>query len=207
MTAERGETTVEIRAGFFLVIAFMLLISGSRMVLISLFSSLLHECGHLLALLFCSGKAERIVFSASGMRIDRGLSCEMSFRSEIIISLSGPAVNLLISFVSLMVYYFKGAAAAFDIFAVNAIIALFNLLPVESLDGAGALRFILLRRIPENRTEKIVSDVSLVTGTLLVFFFTLTVFLKKANPSLAVVIIYLLILLINRILQLKKRIL
>ena len=201
---EIKNTVIEIRASFFLVITFMLLICDNAVVLISLFSSLIHECGHLIAMIACKESPQRLLFSASGLRIDRKCRSGLSFAREIIIALSGVWGHLIISLCAYLIYIFSHTECSLAVCAVNLVIALFNLLPIESLDGARGLWFILCRRIPEESAQEIITDVSIVTTVLLIIFFGVTVYLGMANPSLVVVIIYLVILLINRIFQLKK---
>ena len=201
---EIKNTIIEIRASFFLVITFMLLICDNVIVLISLFSSLIHECGHLISMIALKENPQRLLFSASGLRIDRKCRPCLSFSKEIIIALSGVGVNLIISLCAYLIYIFSHKELFLAVCAVNLVIASFNLLPVESLDGARGLWFILCRRIPEESAQEIITDVSIVTTVLLIIFFCVTVYLRMANPSLVVVIIYLVILLINRIFQLKK---
>ena len=201
---EIKNTIIEIRASFFLVITFMLLICDNVIVLISLFSSLIHECGHLISMIALKENPQRLLFSASGLRIDRKCRPCLSFSGEIIIAMSGVGVNLIISLCAYLIYIFSHKELFLAVCAVNLVIASFNLLPVESLDGARGLWFILCRRTPEESAQEIITDVSIVTTVLLIIFFCVTVYLRMANPSLVVVIIYLVILLINRIFQLKK---
>lgn len=195
---------VEIRTGFFIIITFMLLISENETVIISLLSSVFHECGHLLAIVFSKEKPKRIVFSASGMRIDRYPNSFLSFSKEIVIALSGVFVNFLISFMSYIAFCFSGSDFFFKVFGVNLVIGIFNILPLEELDGAVCLNFFLLRRIGEEKAKVTVDTVSVIFGIVLISFFSVTVYFKKVNLSFAVVIIYLLILMLNRILELKK---
>ncbi len=201
---EIKNTAVEIRAGFFLIVTFMLLTCDSKTVTVSLFSSLIHESGHLAAMMFFAERAEKIVFSASGMRIDRKNGSFLSFSEEIIISASGVMMNFVICAAAYTVFFLTGFSLAGFIGAVNAVIGAFNLLPFEELDGGNILRFTLCRRLGQEQAEKVMNIVSVSAGIMLLIFFSLTVYLKKANLSLAFVILYLIILLINRILELKK---
>lgn len=195
---------VEIRAGFFIVITFMLLVCDNETVMTSLCSSVLHECGHLAAIVILSENPEKIVFSASGMRIDRKRNASLSFSKEIIIAASGVLVNFLISFFSYTAYLIGKSNFLFSVFAVNMIIGAFNILPLESLDGAVCLKYYLCRRTNEEKAETVMNIISVTVSVALIVFFAFTVYFRKVNLSFAVVIIYLMILMINRILELKK---
>lgn len=202
--SEEKGTIVEIRAGFFIIIAFMLIIGDNSTVLISLFSSFLHESGHIVALILCGGKIDKLVLSSSGMRIDRDCSRLLCFSSEMLIAFSGVAVNMFSALCALIVLRLSGHDLWFNVFGINMVIGIFNLLPLQSLDGARGLEFILLRRIPQERVERVLLIVSVTTAVLIMVFFLLTIIFRAINPSFVIVVIYLLILLINRILQLKK---
>lgn len=195
---------VEIRTGFFIVITFMLLACDNETVIISLCSSVLHECGHLAAIVILSEKPEKIVFSASGMRIDRRRNAFISFSKEIIVAASGVFVNFIISLFSYAVYSFSKIGFFSSAFAVNLIIGAFNILPLESLDGAVCLKHYLCLRTGEEKAETVTNLVSVIVSVILIIFFAFTVYFRKVNLSFAVVIIYLMILMINRILELKK---
>ena len=206
LKVEIKNTIIEIGAGFFLVIAFMLFLCDAETVLLSLFSSFFHEAGHIAVILLCGEKLERLVFSSSGLRIDRRRSPSLSFSKEIIISLAGIIMNFIAALLSGLLYHITGDSVLFSLCLINVVIAAFNIMPIDSLDGGRALSFILSRRIPEERADRIVFYVSTATAFLLVAFFLLTVFLKKLNPSFLCVVIYLVILLINRFFELKKRV-
>lgn len=195
---------VEIGAGFFIVITFMLLVCDNETVLISVFSSLLHECGHIISMLVCGERVRLLRISASGLCIERKINSALSFSREIIISLSGVCVNFLLSLFSYIIYLLSGGEFLRSVIYVNLAIALFNLLPAGQLDGARGLSFILRRRIPESTADRITDTLSLVTTVILIAFSLVAFYFRAANPSLAVVTIYLSIILINRILELKK---
>lgn len=201
---ETEKFPLEIRTDFFLVITFMLLICDSRTVLISLFSSLFHECGHLVSMLLFHQKIDRVLFSASGMRIDRRECSRLTLKAETVTALSGVFVNFCLAFVSYMIFLAAKSEFFLSVTAVNLVIGVFNLLPVESLDGGNVLRCILISRIPVEKAESTLTDVSITVVIMLIIFFAVTVFTKTVNPSLTVVLIYLVFLLINRILELKK---
>lgn len=93
-----------------------------------------HELGHVAAV-WCTGrKLNRLTLTALGAELTlEGESTSVSFLQELILSLSGPAANLLLA-----------AALAVSgrfplLLGANLLLGCFNLLPVSPLDGGCAL--------------------------------------------------------------------
>ena len=93
-----------------------------------------HELGHVAAV-WCTGrKLNRLTLTALGAELTlEGESTSVSFLQELILSLSGPAANLLLA-----------AALAVSgrfplLLGTNLLLGCFNLLPVSPLDGGCAL--------------------------------------------------------------------
>ena len=199
-----GSCRVCISGSFFALITFILLVSESEIVLISLFSSLLHEAGHIFAMRMLGHRIKCLTFTAVGIRLDKNESTAASYTDELAVSLAGVAVNMLLFLLFSAAYSYSGAELARNIAVVNLIVGMFNLLPVEALDGARALYYILLRRFSPERADKVIIYTSLVTVFLLIFSAFFLFNLSGANLSLVIAIAYLMFILLNHIIQLKK---
>ena len=204
LTFESEHTEIQLRTDFFITVTLMLIFCENETVIFSLFSSLLHESGHLASMYLLKVKPEKIIFSATGLKIERRAVNISSFKNEIIIALSGVFVNFILSFVSFVLYFLFGIHKLFLFALVNIVIGLFNLLPLESLDGANVLCFILTRRLGDEKAQKTVMTTSIFTSLFITVFIILTFCLKIVNPSLIIVLLYLIIILINKIFELKK---
>ena len=97
-----------------------------------LLAALLHEGGHLLAMVLLRVPPEDCVLGAFGARIRLGNRLP-SYKSNLIISFSGPLINFLCAGV---LYIGDMHTAAL----VHLVLALFNLLPASALDGGEMLR-------------------------------------------------------------------
>lgn len=132
--------------------------------LCGLLACICHEAGHLVAMRYFHTRITEIhisVFEVGIVDISqkyRGIIAEMT------ITLSGIFVNFLLFFLSLIVYN-RCRFYIFGYFATaNLTLGLFNLLPVETLDGGNALKMILQR----NFSEKTVYIVTLIISLVII---------------------------------------
>ena len=96
-------------------------------------ASLMHEMGHFIALLFFDCKPRRISVGLFGMRVEQDPARRLAYRQDALVSLAGPAVNL-VTFCILSLTKGNEAAAL-----VHLTLGAFNLLPIEPLDGGQVL--------------------------------------------------------------------
>lgn len=127
-----GKTRVRI-SFFFAAVITLLCISRADYAL-AMISAFLHETGHLTAMLIAGEIPYEICLNAFGVRIVRRNIVKLSVRQEIIVAAAGPAMNILLCIAVLI----KTGKTDF-LFSVNAVLALFNMLPVEPLDGSRIL--------------------------------------------------------------------
>lgn len=105
--------------------------AGSVLPLVGL-SALCHELGHLGALRLAGAEVERFRLTAFGAELQADTRY-LPYGREVLCTLAGPAVNLLLALVLARVsgdYVLAGA---------NLLLGVFNLLPIPSLDGGRAL--------------------------------------------------------------------
>lgn len=95
-------------------------------------AAFLHELGHCLTSIWLGGRFGALELSAVGAQLRMDYSVPLSYGREIAITLAGPLVNLLlgVSAAYLKLYLLAGVSLG---------LGLFNLLPIEPLDGGRAL--------------------------------------------------------------------
>jgi stage IV sporulation protein FB len=123
-------------------------LSGFDGVLKLLVFSVLHETGHLTALLLLSGTPKELTFSYYGFALK--YEDTLTPIKESIVLLSGPAVNLM-----LFIILKDG---------INPVLMLLNLLPVYPLDGGRVIRLISLK------LSKVLSAVFIVIISLIALY-------------------------------------
>lgn len=127
----------------------------------SLFSSLIHESGHLLLMLFYGDRINYIELGLFGMRIEKE-GTVLSYKKEALIAMGGIILNLICAVIS-VIGFLLSKKEGFLIFAVvNGFIALINMLPVKILDFGRCLICLLNEKYSEEKSDRIMGALSSV---------------------------------------------
>ncbi len=177
-------------ASFWLIL--MLSFSDLKMTVDMLISALIHEGGHIIALLLINKDFSFPRAVTSGFRIKT--NSHLSYKEEIFVCAAGPLVNLT---VFLVLFRYSSEFAV-----INLATALANILPLGECDGYKILYDLLSLIFDCEKSEAIMQKVSIV-------FLAATVFLSlflilKLNGGYWIFCIFF-ILLIRRILFFQKR--
>jgi stage IV sporulation protein FB len=176
---------------FIALIAILLLEDKSGIAAAGLLAAALHELGHLSVMTLLRVKPLKIQFNPCGIDIIKSCCTGHSYRKDIMVSLAGPGINLLIA---MFLACFHIPATLFII--ANLAMGLFNLLPIEPLDGGQALYCILCTRFGADRSSRIVAIVSFCVIVPLAAAGFLLLFRSPGNFSLFLVSCYLMALLL-----------
>ena len=155
-----------------------------------IFAAAVHECGHLLLMRLCGIPAASVEISAFGVLITEQSGRTKCCRQEVLVALGGPMANGTVVLASLLLIRWNGEEFH-PLLSSNAALGLFNLLPVESLDGGRALACILSEFLTPGRVHHIVMVASatlLLPAAILGFFLLLR---AEHNFSLLAVTVYL----------------
>ncbi|MBQ2971372.1 MAG: hypothetical protein IJE16_02350 [Ruminococcus sp.] len=169
----------------FLTVALMsivIIIDTSNKVLLCFLCALIHEGGHLLSMFIFSVKPRGIKLRLFDIVIDADSG--KSFFADLVITLSGPLLNLLFAFVF---YYID-----YTMFVMNLLLGVFNLLPLESFDGGHALYLLLCRKFSVFTSLLIIRVLTFVLLVPMFILGVLVLFSSKYNYSLLLIALYLL---------------
>lgn len=119
-------------------------------------ASAMHEAGHFIAMYLLGCRPSMISISGFGVRARLPANKISGFTESMIITLAGPAVNI-VSFAVLALVSGMTLAAA-----IHLLLAVFSLLPIEYLDGGQLLYYFLAGKVGEERADKICFRVSLL---------------------------------------------
>lgn len=105
---------------------------------------LIHEVGHLLAILLLGCRIERLELRLSGFNLDYAEG-KIGYGRDVIVALAGPAANLLAAGLLVLCNSVRTTEALYLAIGVQVLLAGFNLLPALPMDGGRALQALASR--------------------------------------------------------------
>ena len=185
-------TEIYISFLFWALIAFMIATDRTGLAIPTLFSVLMHEVGHLVFMWICESEPKSIKLVPASISITKGISRKKC--GELVISLAGPAVNLIM-FCSLYInYLITQNPFSFDCSIINLALFAFNMLPVLGLDGGTVLKILLAKRLNNPlKAERIIRIITLIVGLLLGIIGITLIINGNLNISVLIVSLYIII--------------
>ncbi len=145
---------------------------GSGESIMTLFSALLHELGHIFVMLVLGIGVRRLTVTPLGFEIDPKREYK-SFYEEIAVSLAGCAVNFITFFL------FFGSGEVLCVLAeTSLLLGIMNIMPVRCLDGGEALNAFLSIFLLPDKAERVGRTVSFIT---LIFMWVPAVYIFLAT--------------------------
>ena len=179
MRLEFGETTFGINVSFAIAVTLTLIIDESGVGAIALLCCILHEAGHIICLMILGEKPKKIDFSFYGIKLERNPMQSQSTVGEIMIFVSGPAVNFVFS---AFLFLLSNAFESLRIAAVISLcIGVFNLIPCKPFDGGNIIHTILCRFARHQTADNICFAISMLTVIPMI---VAGVFLIKNNGNI-----------------------
>ena len=167
------------------IVLICILLSMKNSIILSLIFVSIHEFSHILMAKFLKSKIENIEFHIYGLSVEVMDLDEFTNKERILIYISGPLINLLIS-LTLFIFN-KNIPIVKNIIDINLGLAIFNLLPAYPLDGARLLEIVLSKKVLYKRAHTIISYISYLLAILLITISFITPFLiGKYNVSLTI---------------------
>ena len=174
---------------FVAIISLMLAFDKTGLALPTLISVAAHELGHLCVMWMLESTPKSIRLIPASVQITRDFS--YCYKNDILIALSGPAVNLLLFFVFYINYLTFKNYGVFCYAIINLIVCLFNLLPVTGLDGGTVLFSLIAKRGDVNRAMLTLRIITLILASATLFLAITLTLRGKLNISVYIVAIYL----------------
>ncbi len=152
----------EISLSFPLVVALTVLfiLDRSGSAVICCLSAFCHELGHLGMMTLFQTKVDKIRLGLFDINISDNGKYQRSLWAEICVLLAGAAANLLASGIGCAFFIFYKDVFLSSFITSNLFLAIFNLLPVEALDGGNIIYLLLLRRVRHAYAVKILEILS-----------------------------------------------
>ena len=131
----------------FLIFVVLLICLDDRSFYLLVFAGiLLHEAGHLAAILLLHCKVERLELRLSGLNLDY-TEGQLGYGQDAIIALAGPFANLFAAGILTICSRFRSTEEMYLAIGVQVLLAGFNLLPALPMDGGRALQAIACHRL------------------------------------------------------------
>jgi len=127
-------------AAYIFIISLYLVSSPPKIMLLTLLFSALHEAAHIICAKALGREVSPWRFSFFGLCPDTSSGSALS---TLFIYASGPAVNLAVSLVSIAVMRGGGSDTLLYVFSINALLFVYNIIPVPFSDGDGIMRTVL----------------------------------------------------------------
>ncbi len=147
------------------VMAAFVMLSSPVLLAALLAAAVLHEWGHWATLRHFGGRVTRLFISPFGAEMTVADTACLSYGAELLVTLAGPAVNLLLAvalaFVGRyweMAYLFAGA---------QLVLGLFNLIPAGPLDGGRALWLVTAWLTEPFTADRVTASVGLAAAAAL----------------------------------------
>lgn len=168
--------SIRISFWFVAVISIMLILFPETQAFYCFMFCIIHEVGHLLAMLITGRKISCLHFGYFGIKICTDKSFIPAMK-DAFIAIGGPMMNLIAASVLF-------PAGQNNLALINLALAFFNLLPVSVLDGGHLLSALF----PES---KVIKMLSIATCILLFLCGIVTAVYSKKNFTLLIVSLYL----------------
>lgn len=160
-----------------IVFAIVSVTGGIRLYAISYCLMALHEAAHLAAAKLIGLRAEKMTVSPFGLHLTLDCKIVNSFADEVILYLAGPLVNAVFALV-FAVWGYE------DLYRLNTVLFVMNILPFPPLDGGMIAVRIISRKIGRKSAYKMLAALSVTIGIFLLVTAGICAWCGHINPSL-----------------------
>lgn len=190
---------VEISFLFICLISSFIIIESSNVLVWGLSSALLHELGHILVMILVGHKPSKITFNVFDIDIKDNSRNNRDYKEDIFILLGGPTANFLIVAVLWVLYVNCKNEDILILITENLFLGIFNIMPIESLDGGQILYIYLSNKLQQDKAIMVLELISFLVLLPLAALGFYILLVSKYNYSLLLLSCYLMgIILIKR---------
>lgn len=184
---------IKVNRYFIPYIIFLIIIGYKGQLIYSFFIVLIHEFIHYLFARYYKFSGFDIELMVVGAAIKLKDLDEASPKEDLIISAAGPAANLILCILFYILYKRFPHEEFYMLFEGNLAIGLFNLIPAFPLDGGRILRDILNFKFMYKKSNKIMINISILIGLLLMLCYAILFFKGSNNFNVGIIGIFIII--------------
>ncbi len=133
------------------------ILSGDGRYPIAVFSTILHEMGHAVVMLFFGDENIEVTVNLFNIVISDSKRGVRAYSQDIAVICAGPAVNFFLFVIFGALDFFSGIVFFRDVSVINGILCVFNLLPVESTDGGQLVSIFLGKFFSQRITQTVIT--------------------------------------------------
>lgn len=186
-----GKLNIELSFPLVAIMTAVVIFDTTMSVVICFIAIIMHETGHLTALAFYHSFPKKIKLTLFDIAIVDSGKYTRNYKQELTVVLAGVAVN----FVFAVIFYVAFRCTNFMFFRniamSNASLGVFNILPVDSLDGGQALFIILSKHFSIYKTSMILDIISFIVLIPVACIGFIMLFRSKYNFTLLLTALYL----------------
>lgn len=169
----------------------IIIFDTTQTILLSCLSAVLHEAGHLAAMYKYRSFPKEIRLSLFDIAIIDSKKGRRSLKQELTIVLAGVFMNLVFAVLTYCIYLLTQSDIMLVAACSNIVLLVYNILPVESLDGGQALYLILTSKLSQKTSQIILEIVSLIILIPTAIFAFYVLLVSKYNFTLLLTTLYL----------------
>ncbi len=196
MTFQIGKITFEMSFPLVALMTAVIIFDTSMSVILCFASVILHETGHLLALKYYGSFPDRMKLTLFDIAIIDRKKNARSDKAELVITLAGVTVNFMIAGLFFFLFRFFQEKTLETFYITNLTLALFNSLPVDSLDGGQALLILLGKILSPYHAVKVLDIISFIILIPTAVLGFLVLLQSKYNFTLLLTAMYLMTLIL-----------
>lgn len=189
--------TIEISFLFLLFLSFLFYIN-KKIILISIISSIIHELGHIIPMIYFGKRITKIKIDALNFTINKNENIVNKNLENLVITTSGPILNLVVAIVTYF-FYVKSIKYSNTLYLLsinNFFLFILNICPVKNLDGGNLLYNFLLKMTDPGTASRMLDIFSFLFIIPFAIFGFIILLKNKYSFSLLALCIYLLFMLI-----------
>ena len=193
-----GNLTVELSFPLAAAMTAVIICDSSMSVTICFIAAIMHEAGHILALRRYGSFPKKIKLTLFDIAIiDRNKQLR-GLKKELVVILAGVTVNTAAAILSYALNKFFPCTFFENLLAANLTLAVFNSLPVDSLDGGQAVFLLLCEKMDIKRAMAVLDVISFIILIPIGCLGFLVLLKSKYNFTLLLTAIYLMALILIR---------
>lgn len=182
---------VKVTYPFAIMMAVFIFFDSENKLLLTVFSMLIHEMGHISALLYKNIPIQKIIIGMTGANIVYGNDRLTSYADDIFIAVMGSVFNFIAVVFSLFVENIFSLDMSFFI-GINAVLGAFNMAPIIPLDGGRAMLGIISLKAGLSEAEEILRRISIAEAVIGIIIGIILIYNSKNYTLLLVSVVILL---------------